>query len=109
VYRKSFEGILRVIYEFLHAKKALEIFEETIMTVSLLNRVERYRVKECLDITKYTHWLADLFYNKETQKDFFVETVHRKSKCDCWCSHFKNYFPQQQQQKTDTTAQLYVL
>jgi hypothetical protein len=21
--------------------------------------VERYRVKECLDLTKYTHWLAD--------------------------------------------------
>jgi hypothetical protein len=27
---------------------------------------------------KYKHWLAD--QNKVTQEDFFVETVHRKSK-----------------------------
>jgi hypothetical protein len=26
--------------------------------------------------------------NRETQLEFFFETVFGKSKCDCWCSHF---------------------
>jgi hypothetical protein len=27
-------------------------------------------------------------FNKETQVERFFESVFRKSKCDCWCSHF---------------------
>jgi hypothetical protein len=32
---------------------------------------------------------SELFLlNKETQLEFFLETVFRKSKCDCQCLHF---------------------
>jgi hypothetical protein len=34
--------------------------------------------KRVLGLTKYTHRLLD--HNKVTQKDFFVEAAHRKSK-----------------------------
>ncbi len=59
-----------------------------------------------MGLTKYTHRLLD--HNKVTQKDFFVETAHRKSKGVLilrTISHHNTI--SRHNQRTDTTAQLY--
>jgi hypothetical protein len=49
---------------------------------------------------KYTYQLAD--HNKVTQKEFFVETAHRKSKGVLILRTISHH-----NQKTDTTAQVH--
>ncbi len=55
---------------------------------------------------KYTHRLLD--HNKVTQKDFFVETAHKKSKGVLILKTISRHNTiSHHNQKTDTTAQVY--
>ncbi len=72
----------------------LDLLKKELSNKILLKKALSYKKmnfgKHPMIIFYEKHNLASklFLFNKETQVDFFFESVFRKSKCDCRCSHF---------------------
>jgi hypothetical protein len=85
------EGILQLFTNlYLHRKLSIFIRNDCdCKAIDLLNIRKRYAVMEGLDFRRNIPWLASCFSKiKKPNKNYFLETVYRKSKCEWRCLYF---------------------